>query len=88
MLPQLVGVSESKSLFDDFIMKFNELDLRHDTTFLYKLNHLKVDQEAISEMQIDALFVQPNEIILYYEGDAPIINSHLKPGFVYEEEEI
>lgn len=39
-------------------------------------------------MQIDALFVQPNEIILYYEGDAPIINSHLKPGFVYEEEEI
>lgn len=68
--------------------KFNEYDLKHSATLLHKLNNLKVDQKAISEMQIDALFVQPNEIILYYEGEAPIINSHLKPGFVYEEEEI
>lgn len=37
-------------------------------------------------MQIDALFVQPNEIILYYEGDAPIINTHLIEGLYVEEE--
>lgn len=66
--------------------KFNEYDLKHSATLLHKLNNLKVDQEAISEMQIDALFVKPNEIIIYYEGEEPIINTHLIEGLYVEEE--
>lgn len=38
-------------------------------------------------MQIDALFVKPNEIIIYYEGEQlPIINTHLIEGLYVEEE--
>lgn len=67
--------------------KFNEYDLKHSATLLHKLNNLKVDQKAISEIQIDALFVEPNEIIIYYEGEEPpIINTHLSEELYVEEE--
>lgn len=37
-------------------MKFNELDLRHSASFLYKLNHLKTQPDYITYEQILALF--------------------------------
>ena len=48
-------------------MKFNELDLRHSATFLYKLNHLKASPDIISELQILSLFY--SDTIYYTSSD-------------------
>lgn len=69
-------------------MEFITLDnLRHYHSLIKELlaENPNVSQKAISEMQIDALFVEPNEIIIYYEGEEPIINTHLIEGLHVEE---
>lgn len=69
-------------------MEFITLDnLRHYHSLIKELlaENPNVGSKAISEMQIDALFVEPNEIIIYYEGEEPIINTHLIEGLHVEE---